>query len=93
LDALKPGFEWCCGEELLLTAVILVPVYLTLMLPQKQLPRGILLVWLVASDFVDQKTEVNWSMWIDCWNLEKVCVVSFDRNSVVLWFLSIYVSR
>jgi hypothetical protein len=32
---------------------MLLPVYLTLMLPQKQLPRGILLGWL--SEFGDKK--------------------------------------
>jgi hypothetical protein len=41
---------------------MLVPVYLTLILPQKQLPSGILLARLMASES-GQKMEVNWLVW------------------------------
>jgi hypothetical protein len=41
---------------------MLVPVYLTLIFPQKQLPSGILLVQLMASES-GQKMEVKWLVW------------------------------
>jgi hypothetical protein len=41
--------ELCCGLDSH-TAVMLVPVYLTFTLPQKQLPRGILLVWMMDGE-------------------------------------------